>query len=595
MHMISRNLHAPRPGAAVARAGAELLERRVLFALTVQIDYSFDTNNFFDTQEKRDLLQAAADTVVASFRDRLDAINPGGGNTWKAIIDDPSTAGTREVDNPVIPVNTLLVYAGGREMTSLGMGGPGGFSSAGTPEWNNRVATRGQSNARGDGARDFGPWGGSIVFDTSPAAGWYFGLDEAGIAGRTDFYAVALHEMTHLLGFGTSDAWETRVRGGTFTGPAATNENGGVAVPLGQDQAHWASGTTNGGREAAMDPDLTTGTRKVLTPLDLAAMDDIGWDVALLAAGNDAVYADASGDVVTVKLKGPGSAKLTFDTPAGENADARGILVSGTTDASILTITATGAGTTIGGLTVNGPLRSLSAKNVDLAGTMSVDGGLPRVQLRNASGSIAIGAGGATSITLAQARDLTVTSASAVKSVRAAEWLDTDATPDALTAPSFSALAVKGGMAADVKADTIGKVSAGGTLSGAEIRATSSIGTVTVASAADSFVFAGVRPDLLALPDSLDDFVNPAASIRSVTLKAKGAPFSNTRVAAPTIGKAVLGNATVGTMEGNPFGLAADRLTSVMGATNISGVYKLAKRDQPGTGLGSVDFAIVVL
>ena len=31
-----------------------------LSALTIQIDYTYDTNNFFDTQEKRDAMEAAA-------------------------------------------------------------------------------------------------------------------------------------------------------------------------------------------------------------------------------------------------------------------------------------------------------------------------------------------------------------------------------------------------------------------------------------------------------------------------------------------------------------------------------------------------------
>src|SRR5687768_1095693 len=208
----------------------EPLERRALLALTIQFDYSLDTNNFFDTSEKRAILQAAANSIVERFNDNLSAIVPGvpAGNTWKAILDHPATGGNVELNNLTIPANTLIVYAGGRQMSSLGMGGPGGFSSSGTSAWNELVAARGQQNARGDEATDFGPYGGSITFDTDPSGGWYFGLDPAAIAGRSDFFSVAQHEMLHLLGFGTSDAWEARVSGSAFTGPAAVAEYDGA-------------------------------------------------------------------------------------------------------------------------------------------------------------------------------------------------------------------------------------------------------------------------------------------------------------------------------------------------------------------------------
>jgi hypothetical protein len=813
----------------------ESLDGRMLFAISVLLDYSFDDNDFFDTPDKRAILQAAANTAVAAFDDDLEAILPTGGNTWRAIIDDPASGGTQEIANLTVPSDTLVVYAGGREMSALGIGGPGGFSSTGAPSWNDRVATRGQDDARGSSATDFGPWGGSITFDTNPSGGWYFGLDGGAIGGRSDFFSVALHEMTHLLGFGTSDAWQSRVSGALFTGPASAGEYDGAGnVPLSNDRAHWAAGTDDDGREAAMDPDLTTGTRKTLTALDLAGMDDVGWelpldadlttpssaptagqagvtftvtythytdvDVATLgagdvtvsgpngfaapatlvsagpagksvtatysvaapggsfdggdsgsysvvlaagavgdrfgnfapggalgsfavdiagppaaslvaqdvtqfgaathevsvtysdpqgvdassidpadlavtrdgdglalgvsavsiagggvgntsprtaiytlaapggswdpgdngtytvvlqgqqvkdaqgtsgdagtlgtfavtvgadgfSAGDVATFTDASGDVVTISLKGPGTGQLMFG--AGEAADAGIIVLNGTSPASTLTVTAAGAGTSVGNVTVNGPLKSLTGKHVDLAGTLAVAGTLPKLLLRNATGSITIGPGGvATAVTLAHARDLSITSGSALRSVKAAEWLDTDTTADTITTPVLTALAVKGALEAGVRADSIGKVTAGGALRNADLRTVGNIGSVTVASAADSFVFAGVRADLFALPDSLDDFANPAATLRSFTVKGKAATFSNTRVAAPAVGKAVLGGATIGTTAGNPFGLAADRLTSVVGSTSVNGPYKLSKRDEPGSGVGLIDFAVLVL
>ena len=47
-----------------------------MFKKNVQrtIDYSLDTNNFFDTVQKKTLFQLAADTLLSHFRDTLDAI-----------------------------------------------------------------------------------------------------------------------------------------------------------------------------------------------------------------------------------------------------------------------------------------------------------------------------------------------------------------------------------------------------------------------------------------------------------------------------------------------------------------------------------------
>lgn len=58
----------------------EVLESRPLLT-TVLIDYSLDTNNFFNTDAKRVLLQSAADALGSRLTDSLTAINPSGGNT----------------------------------------------------------------------------------------------------------------------------------------------------------------------------------------------------------------------------------------------------------------------------------------------------------------------------------------------------------------------------------------------------------------------------------------------------------------------------------------------------------------------------------
>src|SRR5687768_847949 len=102
----------------------ESLEGRALFAVTIEFDYSLDTNNFFGSAERRATLQAAANALAGRFGDQLAAIVPSGGNTWNAELFHPATDAPVNRANMVIPANTIRVFAGGRDMPPgvLGIG-----------------------------------------------------------------------------------------------------------------------------------------------------------------------------------------------------------------------------------------------------------------------------------------------------------------------------------------------------------------------------------------------------------------------------------------------------------------------------------------
>ena len=274
MHAAAHALE-PRTLLAVAPAPSPALQTGP--TVHVRIDYSLDTNSFFNTQAKRDLLQQAADLVARWFRDELLSITPGGGDSWDAVLDHPANGLSHEITNLSVAANEVVLFAGGRDMTdALGRGGPGGFQSRGSASWSDRVRYRGQAQ----GGSDFGPWGGAITFDTNPASPWHFGTSTTGLAGANDFYSVAAHEVAHLFGFGTSDTWNDLTTGGFFTGAAANAlYDGSGSVPVAPEDAHFAEGIRDEGREVAMDPQITVGTRRLLTPLDYAALDDIGWSM----------------------------------------------------------------------------------------------------------------------------------------------------------------------------------------------------------------------------------------------------------------------------------------------------------------------------
>lgn len=274
-----------RQGRASARPRVESLESRELLTITFQFDYSRDTNHFFSDTARRQVLELAGTTLGNRLDDQLLAITPSGGNTWSLTATDPSTGGTLTLNNPSIPQNTLRVFVGARNMGSLGIGGPGGYSSSGSQAWLNLVAARGQTGMLNNPETDFGVWGGSVSFDND--ANWYFGQSASGQgANQHDFYSVALHELGHLLGIGTADSWDNQVIGGFFTGLHAKAEFGGNVPLLGE--SHFQEGTEDGGQEVAMDPNLLVGTRKLFTDLDFAALADIGWQVNNSGGGGGA-------------------------------------------------------------------------------------------------------------------------------------------------------------------------------------------------------------------------------------------------------------------------------------------------------------------
>ena len=256
-------------------------------AITLDLDYTYDVGGFF-TAGRRTLMTQVAGLFEARIQDTLSAIAPSGGNHWTIEFYNPNTGLTSQVVDPTITANSIKVYLGARNLGSgvLGVGGFGGVASgSGSGAFVTAVSTRGQSGVAT--STDFGPWGGSIAF--SDTASWYFDSDPTSVesfAGQNDFYSVAAHELGHLLGIGTADSWLHYVNGShQFTGAAAVSSYGGN-VPLVNADDHFAEGTvstiagTATSQEAALDPTLTTGTRKYLTDLDWAALQDIGWQVA---------------------------------------------------------------------------------------------------------------------------------------------------------------------------------------------------------------------------------------------------------------------------------------------------------------------------
>ena len=257
----------------------QCLEPRALLAVNIVFDYRFDTTRFFNESGRKSILNLAAQSYERRINDRLDAITPGGTNTWAARITHPATGNRVEVDNLRVPQDQIIVFAGSRRLPgeTLAFGSTGGRSLPGTatdPNFRNAVLNRGQPGV--ENGTDFASWGGAITFD--PSRNWHFGTTESGLESTEfDFYSTAVHELGHVLGFGLVDSWDRYVSGNTFRGPASRAANGGN-VPL-QGDHHWAASVESDGRSTIFAPSLPRGTRTQLTTLDWAGMQDIGWQV----------------------------------------------------------------------------------------------------------------------------------------------------------------------------------------------------------------------------------------------------------------------------------------------------------------------------
>ncbi len=307
----------------------------------VQLDYSYDAanGNFFGLNATakaavdaaaQDLNNAIVSTLGAVATDVYTGTNGGTTATfdWNLNFTNPSTGVSTTLNTFNAPVNLVTVYVGMRPLsgTTLGVGGPasGGYSLSigGAPpspsEWigavgaaensSNAAMTRGSGPVIGTltGTAPFGPatanfaltYGaiaGSLSFDNDTnndgtaddaaalAAYWSFNHSAPVEAGKNDFYSVALHEMLHAIGIGTSSTWNAKVAGTNWTGTNVITLAGSGTGLISADGGHIAPDTmsvrlSDGlAQEAVMDPSITQGTSKSLTQLDLAFLRDLGF------------------------------------------------------------------------------------------------------------------------------------------------------------------------------------------------------------------------------------------------------------------------------------------------------------------------------
>jgi hypothetical protein len=310
-------------------------------ALTINLDYGHDTatDNFFGSnatakaalEKARDDIQNAITSVLGAMStDTVIGVNGSTSAHYNFALNytNPSTGAAQSIPISTMGLDQMTVFVGMRELTgaTLGQGGPGstglgvGVGGGAVPaEWPgatanaNGLATTQRLRGAGpvintlSGSASLGGTPGAVNVsygsavsnlwfdidtdnDTAAdnaaqmAAFWHFDANTAVAPGKADFYSVALHELLHALGVGTSQTWVSQISGGTnWTGTEVITLLGSGNGVIDSGGGHIASGLTSPRlsdgllQETVMSPSITLGTRKTFTQLDLAFLRDINW------------------------------------------------------------------------------------------------------------------------------------------------------------------------------------------------------------------------------------------------------------------------------------------------------------------------------
>jgi hypothetical protein len=205
----------------------ERLDSRDNPSVYFHFDYSLDSTGFFNDPARRAALEQAGFALTNQLNDSLDAVTPGGVNSWSVTMPNPVTGQPVTKSNLAIDADAIVVYAAGAPLAGdlLGTTQATTYTATGTAGWLQTVQRRGEALG------DFAPWGGEVSFDSG--TNWHFGAGYPN-ANQYDFRSVAQHELMHILGFGAGNpAFERSVSGSQYIGANVVAIAGGPVAVVG--------------------------------------------------------------------------------------------------------------------------------------------------------------------------------------------------------------------------------------------------------------------------------------------------------------------------------------------------------------------------
>lgn len=347
-------------GRTSRRMVVERLSERSMLAIDFVIDYRFDEDRgWFDPPERRQALEAAANALGSYLNDTLAEIDPydysrstGQSVTWSASIKVPtaewwqetanSSCGTRVLgvctseatprtgrlvaapdrlllQDFIVPANTITVFVGvGRQQAGeLATTYSASVTTVPTSgAWADLVRGRGQAGALASPASDVSPSLVSISFD--PSANWSFDMSSA-TSSQPRLYSAALRQLGQALGIGNSPAWERYVNRNssppTFSGPDTVAAHGST-VPLNAAATAWVDSIDPTTGDNLFSATLKSGLHAP-TAIDLAALDDLGWQLNKNPQGWGSLFSGRAIDSTGMGISGALIVATCSALPAG--------------------------------------------------------------------------------------------------------------------------------------------------------------------------------------------------------------------------------------------------------------------------------------
>ena len=273
-------------------------------AIDIIFDYSYDTANYFGDEQRYVMEQVAyvfESRITSSFTSTnladyptANPINP------RYTFTNPTTGGSASVvpgattseNNVIGEANELVIFLGARSrgVNPLADATPGGMAIDGIfpgDTWYAAVQSK-------DTSTNFEPRMGASSVNTD--ANFYYDTDltthaDAVSSGKTDFYSVMVHEIGHIMGFTSSNAFANYSSGNTsWTGANARAEYNNQNVPL-NGNPHWGSSLTQGNVNCAchpsMQPSISSNKRTSFSALDFALLKDVGYTISATPTGTN--------------------------------------------------------------------------------------------------------------------------------------------------------------------------------------------------------------------------------------------------------------------------------------------------------------------